>query len=43
MAQLAHDGLRGRESPRTYYVYEGFTVANTGTQAVLRVCTVDAR
>jgi hypothetical protein len=42
MAELAHDGLRGRQSPQTYYVYEGFTVANTGTQAVLLVCTVDA-
>lgn len=42
MAQLAKDGLRGRPSPQTYYVYETFTPANTGTQAVLRVCTVDA-
>jgi hypothetical protein len=42
MAQLAKDGLRGRSSAGTYYVYETFTLANTGTQAVLRVCTVDA-
>ena len=42
MAQLAKDGLRGRPSPQTYYVYEAFTPADTGTQTVLRVCTVDA-
>jgi hypothetical protein len=42
VGQLAKDGLRGRSSPGTYYVYENFTLANTGTQAVLRVCTVDA-
>jgi len=42
MTQLAKDGLRARTTPQTYYVYENFTLANTGTQAVLRVCTVDA-
>jgi len=42
MAELAHDGLRGRQGPGTYYVYEGFAAANTGTQAVLQVCAVDA-
>jgi len=42
MAGLAKDGLRGRPSPQTYYVYETFTPANTSTQAVLRICTVDA-
>lgn len=42
MAQLAKDGLVGRPSLGTYYVYETFSLANTGTQAVLRVCTVDA-
>ena len=42
MAQLAKDGLRGRSSPQTYYVYEDFSLGNTGTQAVLRICTVDA-
>jgi hypothetical protein len=42
MAQLAKSGFRGRSSPQTYYVYEDFSVANTGTQAVLRICTVDA-
>jgi hypothetical protein len=42
MAQLAKDGLVGRTSPQTYYVYETFTLADTGTQAVLRVCSVDA-
>lgn len=42
MAGLAKDGLRGRPSPKTYYVYETFTPANTSTQAVLRICTVDA-
>jgi len=42
MAQLAKGGLRGRPSPQTYYVYEDFSLANTGTQAVLRICTVDA-
>jgi hypothetical protein len=39
---LARDGLVGRPSPQTYYVYETITAAATGTQAVLRVCTVDA-
>ncbi|GAC1647662.1 MAG: hypothetical protein NVS9B11_20230 [Candidatus Dormibacteraceae bacterium] len=42
MAGLAKDGLRGRPSPQTYYVYETFTPANTSTQAVLRICSVDA-
>jgi hypothetical protein len=42
IGQLAKDGLRGRPSPGTYYVYETFSLANTGTQAVVRVCTVDA-
>jgi hypothetical protein len=42
MAQFARDGLRGRPSPETYYVYEDFSLASTGTQAVLNVCTVDA-
>ena len=42
MAQLAKSGLRARSSPQTYYVYQDFTLANTGTQAVLRICTVDA-
>ena len=42
MAQLAKSGLRARPSPQTYFVYEDFSLANTGTQAVLRICTVDA-
>ena len=42
MAGLARDGLRGRPSERTYYVYEAFTPADTSTQAVLRICSVDA-
>jgi hypothetical protein len=42
MAQLARSGLRARSSPQTYYVYEDFSLANTGTQATLRICTVDA-
>jgi hypothetical protein len=42
MGQLAKDGLQARTSPQTYYVYETFNVANTATQAVLRVCSVDA-
>lgn len=42
VGQLATDGLRVRSSPGTYQVYENFTLADTGTQAVLRICTVDA-
>jgi hypothetical protein len=42
MAQYAKDGLRVRSSPGTYYVYEDFALADTGNQAVLTVCTVDA-